>query len=225
MSARRNCAGTLVEVNLGFQSKIPSKQPNFTPTCDSCDCAFPVVGLLLVSVYLWQLEPSLSRYLRLSLCLTLCLCMSLSLFICLLFPSLWMANWPAAPISSPCLTPLPHPNNSLGDRVCFMFLPAEKTLRCIAVLEISGLNFQWSLIIRQHGVNMRSHPPCAFVLRDINTDSQTATCTRACMRQAQVGSFIREYKPNFSPCSPHFTLSVTPSLPLYALFFSSFSAF
>lgn len=141
MSARRNCAGTLVEVNLGFQSKIPSKQPNFTPTCDSCDCAFPVVGLLLVSVYLWQLEPSLSlsRYLSLSLCLTLCLCMSLSLSPFAFFFLLCGWQIDQRPPSPPLVWPPPH--NSLRDRVCFMFLPAEKTLRCIAVLEISGLNF------------------------------------------------------------------------------------
>lgn len=54
MPVRRkvNCASTLVEVILDYQSKIPSKQPHFTPTCDSCDCGFPVHGLLLVLVYL-----------------------------------------------------------------------------------------------------------------------------------------------------------------------------
>lgn len=74
---KSHCGGILFGLILGYQSKLPSKQMDFTPTCDSCDCSFPVQGLLLVSAYLWQLEPSLS--LRLSLCLTLCLCMSLSL--------------------------------------------------------------------------------------------------------------------------------------------------
>lgn len=74
---RANCASLPAELVLGYQSKRPSKQLNFTPTCDSCDCGFPVHGLLLVSAYLWQLEPSLSPCLP--LCLTLCLCTSLSL--------------------------------------------------------------------------------------------------------------------------------------------------
>lgn len=79
MSVRREayCWSIPVEVILGYQSKVPSNQLNFTPTCDSCDCGFPVHGLRLASAYLWQLEPSLS--VRLSLCLTLRLCMSLSL--------------------------------------------------------------------------------------------------------------------------------------------------
>lgn len=114
---KSHCGGILVGVILGYQSKLPSKRLNFTPTCDSCDCGFPVQGLLLVSAYLWQLEPSLS--LCLSLCLTLCLCMSLSLsrsvpfFISLtLSLSLWMANWPVP-------TPPPHPHTHLlGTVLC-----------------------------------------------------------------------------------------------------------
>lgn len=100
MSARKraNCASLPAELVLGYQSKRPSKQLNFTPTCDSCDCGFPVHGPLLVSAYLWQLEPSLSPCLP--LCLTLCLCTSLSLFHSapfLYLPRLlWMAKWPVA---------------------------------------------------------------------------------------------------------------------------------
>lgn len=128
MSARRNCAGTLVEVNLGFQSKIPSKQPNFTPTCDSCDCAFPVVGLLLVSVYLWQLEPSLSlsRYLSLSLCLTLCLCMSLSLspFAFFFLLSGWQID--QRPPSPPLVWP--PPLTTLSGTVCALCSYLQKRL-------------------------------------------------------------------------------------------------
>ena len=123
MSARRNCAGTLVEVNLGFQSKIPSKQPNFTPTCDSCDCAFPVVGLLLVSVYLWQLEPSLS----LSLSIFACLYVSLSVFTChflfspfAFFFLLCGRQIDQRPPSPPLVCPPPPPQLAQGPCVLYV---------------------------------------------------------------------------------------------------------
>lgn len=48
MSVRRNCAATLVEIILGYQSKIPAKPLSFT-ACDNCDCVFPVPGLLLAA--------------------------------------------------------------------------------------------------------------------------------------------------------------------------------
>lgn len=128
MSARRNCAGTLVEVNLGFQSKIPSKQPNFTPTCDSCDCAFPVVGLLLVSVYLWQLEPSLS----LSLAILACLYVSLSVFACH-FLSLHLPSFSFSVdgklTSGPHLLPLSDPPlTTLSGTVCALCSYLQKRL-------------------------------------------------------------------------------------------------
>lgn len=142
MSVRRQvkCGSTLVEVILCYQSKIPSKQPNFAPTCDSCGCGFPVRGLLLVSAYPWQLHPCLS--LCLSLCLTLCLCCH---FVFLTLPpslslSVSLCEWQIDqyPHLFHLSAPPPAP---LRDRVRFMFLPAEKTLRCIVVLEISGLKF------------------------------------------------------------------------------------
>lgn len=153
---------------------------------------------------------------------SLSLHVTFSLSICLLFPSLWMANWPAAPISSPCLTP----PSQLSQGPCVLYV---LTCRKDSQVYCCSGDFRSYFLMKSNNKAARSKyalsSPCAFVLRDINTDSQTATCTHACMRQAQVGSFIREYKTNFSPCSPRFTLSVTPSLPLYALFFSSFSAF
>lgn len=79
MSVRRkaNCAGTLVEVILDCQSKIPSKQPNFTLTCDSCDCGF-LSSWPAVSVSLSVAAGALF-FLFSSLCLSLCLCMPLCL--------------------------------------------------------------------------------------------------------------------------------------------------
>lgn len=144
MSVRRkvNCASTLVEVIPGYQSKIPSKQPHCTPTCDSCDCGFPVHGLLLVSV--WQLELSLS------LCLTLRLCTSLSLpplasFFFSLSLTLLFCDWqidrrPPLPPPPP-LVCVPHLSQHLRVCVCFMSLPAEETLGCIVIREISSVKF------------------------------------------------------------------------------------
>lgn len=127
MSVRRkaNCGSTLVEVILGYQLKIPSKHPHFTPTCDSCDCGFPVHGLLLVLVYPWQLD--------LSLCLTLCLCISLSPL--LSFLHLTFCDWQIDQF--PHLLHLSTSLTSPWDCVCFVFSSAENALKCI--VEISSL--------------------------------------------------------------------------------------
>lgn len=74
-------ARILVEEILDYQSELPSKQLNFTPTCDSCDCGFSVHGLLLVSAYLWQLEPPLSLSLSHSLSLHVTFSFSICLFL------------------------------------------------------------------------------------------------------------------------------------------------
>lgn len=122
MSARRkgNCAGTLVEIILGYQSKIPSKQQNFTPTFDSCDTGFPSAWpVVSVSLSLAAGAPSLSSPLSLSLHVTL----SLSIFsIC---PPLSVnGKWSSAPTSSPCLySPTP-----LSGTVLYFF-NLQKTLQ------------------------------------------------------------------------------------------------
>lgn len=125
MSARRkgNCEGTLVEIILGYQSKIPSKQQNFTPTFDSCDTGFarawPAVS---VSLSLAAGAPSFP--LSLSLSLSLHVTLSLSIFsIC---PPLSVnGNSSSAPTSSPCLY---SPTPLLGT-VLYFFLYLLKTLQ------------------------------------------------------------------------------------------------
>lgn len=125
MSARRkgNCEGTLVEVILGYQSKIPSKQQNFAPTFDSCDTGF-ASAWPAVSVSLSLAAGAPSFPLPLSLFVFACHFVSLSFLN--LSPTL--CEWQL--VRRPHLLPLPLlPHTSLRNCALFFFLYLLKTLQ------------------------------------------------------------------------------------------------
>lgn len=124
----------MVEVILSYRSKVSSEYPYFTPTCDSCDCGFPVHSPLLVLFRLWQLEPSLS-HLFVFACHYLFCSLPVSFSPSLLHFFSVSDKLTRTSISSACLCPTP----SLRDFVCFMFSSAEKTL--VYCGEISSLKF------------------------------------------------------------------------------------
>lgn len=117
----RNCSCTLVEVILGYRSKIPSEH------CPKLSSSLWQLWLWLpcwwptVSIGLSLAAGALSYSLPLSLSHSLSLYVVFSFALCLTLFFLWMAKWPVPP--PPLLVCVPHLS------VWFMFLPAGKDFK------------------------------------------------------------------------------------------------